>query len=145
MMQRAVDSAPAGIIGGSALAVLVGHAPGSESIERVLNYPWSVYWLIALATGALSVFVGVWLRPSAAAARNGAPHHRYTMGLYLEWVGNSLAGGMLIVYAVALVALAGWGSFLAIIFMTAFAGTFMGPWLLITRDLYRARQSDLAR
>ena len=145
MMQRIADSLPATIIALASGAVLAQLAPGSESIEHVLAYPLSVYWLISILVGSLTVVVGVWFRPSPRETRLGEVPRRAVVGQGLEFAGNAVAGGMLTVYAVVLLAAGGMTSFLAVCFMLALSSAYLGPWLVIIRDLYRARQGSIVR
>lgn len=139
MMKRISDALPSALIAVGTGSVLGGFAQTSSSIERVLPYPASIFWIIALFVGSLAVIAGVCLRTRK-------PSRRGIWGQGLELVGLGLVGGMMITYAAALWSQFGFGtSWLSIVFMVALGSVFLGPWAVIVGDLVVASHTPRNR
>ena|SRR5215217_785117 len=137
MMKKISDAAPAAFLSVASVAVLAGFLNESmalQRIEEVLPWPWSVAWLISLLAGAMAVLLGVSFR-----SRKGKHGKLQDIGQALELGGYPLVGGALIAYDLVLLGGFPLGRvFLSVCFMLALASAFLGPWLVLIRDLVRA-------
>lgn len=95
----------------------------------------SIIWVWMLFLSCMALIVGVWLR---------TPHHSEgrVIGLGIELGAGFIAGGMPLIYAIAIGFAVGWGvGFLSICFMLALASAFLGPWAVMLLTSMRAAKS----
>ena len=139
MMKKIADALPAAFVAVGSGAILLGQFRHSRTIQQlitVLTWPWSLMWVATIFLGSIAVVVGVSLR-----SRKGEIGRPQVIGQGLELAGNLAAGSMFVVYAVILNAQFPIEMiFPSLCWFGALASTFLGPWLVIVRDIIRAHR-----
>jgi hypothetical protein len=140
MLKKISDAAPAAFIALGSTSILFGVFRESQTIERlteVLTWPFSVLWLVMLTLGSVADIVGICLR-----SRVGKVGRPQTIGQGLEMFGTFAVGSMFVAYACVLAAqFPTWSIFPSLCWFGALASAFLGPWIVIVRDIVRAHRN----